>query len=133
MKRVALLLLLIGLTACSTKPNDEVIAQQVTAALLQRHSAAIFEVVNLKKVNGIVRDNHHYEAEMAYELRFLVDLQGAAARLQQQSGSIFAAGLEASALGLAYGNFKKGDTLPRREWIKFVRSEQGWLIDQTQP
>jgi hypothetical protein len=129
MKRFAVLLVAVLLSACSMKPSDEMIAQQVTAQLMQRHSSAIFEVVNFHKVNGISRDKNHYEAEVEYDLRFLVDLKDAGERLQQQSGSIFAAGMEATALGLAYGNFKKGDTLHKQEWVKFIRSEKGWLID----
>ncbi len=129
MKRLALLLLAMLLSACSMKPSDEMIAQQVTAQLMQRHSAAIFEVVNFHKVNGISRDKNSYEAEVEYDLRFLVDLKDAGERLQQQSGSIFAASMEATALGLTYGNFKKGDTLHKREWVKFVRSEKGWLFE----
>jgi hypothetical protein len=130
MKKIALLVAVILLSACSMKPSDEMIAQQVTAQLLQRHSNAIFEVTNFKKVNGIARDNNHYDAEVEYELRFVVDLKDAAERLQESSGSIFAAGMEATALGLTYGNFKKGDGRHKKEWVHFVRSEQGWLIDQ---
>ena len=130
MKRLLLLSLALLLTACSMKPSDELIAQQVTAMLLQQHGNAIFEVVNIKKVNGIARDDNHYDAEVEYEMRFLVDLEDATDALQKKSGSIFAAGMEATALGLRYGNFKRGDTLHKKEWIYFVRSEQGWLIDQ---
>ena len=130
MKRFAVLLAVLLLSACSMKPSDELIAQQVTAQLLQQHGNAIFEVVNIKKVNGISRDDNRYEAEMEYDLRFVVDLKDATERLQAKSGSIFSAGLEATALGLNYGNFKKGDTLHKKEWIYFVRSEQGWMIDK---
>jgi hypothetical protein len=133
MKKFAIFLMALILTACTMKPDDEAIAQQVSAQLLQRHGDQIFEVVNLNKVNGISRDTNNYDAEVEYELRFLLDLKDSAGRLQQQSGSIFAAGLEATALGLAYGNFKQGDTLHKKEWIHFVRSEQGWLIDEPQP
>lgn len=130
MKKFAVLIIAVLLTACSMKPSDELIAQQVTAQLLQQHGSAIFEVVNIKKVNGISRDDNRYEAEVEYDLRFLVDLKDATERLQAKSGSIFSAGMAATALGLRYGNFKKGDTLHKKEWVYFVRSEQGWLIDQ---
>lgn len=130
MKHFVVFLAVLMLTACSSKPDDALIAQQVTASLLQQHGGTIFEVVNIKKVNGITQDDNHYEAEMEYDLRFLVDLKDAADRLQAQSGSIFSAGLEATALGLRYGNFRKGDTLHKKEWFYFVRSEQGWLLDQ---
>jgi hypothetical protein len=132
MKKFAPLLMLLLLTACSAKPSNEMVAQQVTAQLLQRHSVVIYEVVNLKKVNGIARDNSHYDAEVEYELRFLHDLKDAAEQLQR-GGNLFAAGLEATTLGLTYGNFQRGDTRQEREWVHFVRSEQGWLIDQPRP
>lgn len=133
MKRLLLLAALLMLTACSMKPADEAIAQQVTAQLLQRHSDVIFEVVDFKKVNGISRDKDTYDAEVEYKLRFVADLADASTRLQQKSGSIFAAGLEATALGLVYGNFKKGETINKKEWVHFVRSEKGWLIDEPKP
>lgn len=133
MKRLIAFGLLLLLSACSSKPDDALIAQQVSAALLQRHNGAIFEVINLRKVNGIVRNDNRYDAEVAYDLRFRVDLQDAAPLLQQHSGSIFAAGVEATTLGLNYGNFKAGDTLHKQEWVHFVRSEQGWLIDTAKP
>ena len=129
MRTLLLLAVTLLLAACSMKPDDELIARQVSSQLQQRYSAAIFEVVNFRKVNGISHDKHHYAAEVAYELRFLVDLEDATERLQQTSGSIFRAGLEATALGLSYGNFKKGETIHKKEWVNFVRSEQGWMID----
>ncbi|MEN8171127.1 MAG: hypothetical protein ABFS08_12965 [Pseudomonadota bacterium] len=132
MKKFALLLAAVLLTACGMKPGDEAVAQQVTAHLLQRHSGIIYEVIDFKKVNGISRNNDTYDAEVEYRLRFLVDLTEASERLQHNSGSIFAAGLEATTLGLAYGNFKQGDTIYKKEWIHFVRSEQGWLIEEVQ-
>jgi hypothetical protein len=129
MKKFAVLLVAVLLGACSMKPSDELIAQQATTQLLQQYGDTIFEVSNFRKVNGISRDDNHYEAEVEYDLRFLVDLQDATERLQQKSGSIFAASLEATALGLTYGNFKAGDTIHNKEWLHFVRSEKGWLID----
>ncbi len=132
MKKFVVFLAVMLLTACSMKPSDEMISQQVSHQLLQRHGDTIFEVVNLKKVNGILRDDNHYEAEVEYDLRFLLDLEDATRQLQQKSGSIFAAGMEAAALGLSYGNFKAGDTLHKKEWVHFVRSEKGWLIDVSQ-
>ena len=74
MKKFAILLAVILLTACSMKPNDATITQQVSTQLLQRHGDLIFEVVNFKKVNGISRDDNTYDAEVEYDLRFLVDL-----------------------------------------------------------
>lgn len=124
------LLALALLAGCSSKPADEAIRRQVTDRLLQQYGDTIFEVVNFSKVNGIPRDRNTYVAEVEYDLRFKVGLEGATAALQQNSGSIFAAGMQAAALGMAYGDFKAGDTLQRKERVRFVRAEKGWLIDE---
>ncbi len=124
------LLALLMLAGCSSKPTDEAIREQVTARLLQEYGDAIFEVVNFSKVNGIPRDSNTYIAEVEYDLRFKVGLEGATAALQQNNGSIFAAGMQAAALGMAYGDFKPGDTLHKKERVRFVRAEKGWLIDE---
>ena len=129
MKKIALLFVAILLSACSMKPSDEMITRQVTQQLLQQHGTEIFEVVNMKKVNGISRDDTYYEAEIEYDLRFLVNLEDATQALQPKSGSIFMAGLEATALAATYGNFKKGDTIHKQEWVRFVRSEKGWMLE----
>ncbi len=132
MKKLAALLMLLLLSACSHKPTDELITQQVTAQLQQRHGEMLFEVVNFRKVNGIQRGDNAYDADIEYDLRFLLDLKDVSMRLQQQGGSIFAAGMEATSLGLLYGNFQKGDIIHKSERVRFVRSEKGWLIDEPQ-
>lgn len=127
---ITFLLALMLLAGCSSKPTDEAIRQQVTARLQQQYGDAIFEVINFSKVNGIPRDRNTYIAEVEYDLRFKVGLEGATAALQQSSGSIFAAGMQAAALGMTYGDFKAGDTLHKKERVRFVRAEKGWLIDE---
>jgi len=124
------LLTLLVLTGCSSKPSDEAIREQVTARLQQPYGGTIFEVVNFSKVNGIPRDDNNYIAEVEYDLRFKVGLDGATDALQQVSNNIFAAGMKAAALGVTYGDFKAGDTLHKKERVHFIRSEKGWLIDQ---
>lgn len=127
---ITVLFLALFLAACSSKPDEQAIRLQVTERLLERHGTTIFEVVNFHKTNGIPRDDNTYIAEVEYDLRFKVDLDEAAEALQQQSGSIFAAGMQAAGLGMAYGDFKAGDLVHRKERVRFVRSEKGWLIDE---
>lgn len=130
---VSVLLLALFLAACSSKPDEQTIRQQVTARLLQQHGSNLFEVVDFQKTNGIPRDDNTYIAEVEYDLRFKLDLEDAAAELQKRSGSIFAAGMQAASLGMTYGDFKKGDIVHRKERVRFVRSEKGWLIDEEPP
>jgi len=124
------LLLLLLLAGCSNKPDEQALRQQVTARLSQQYGDAIFEVVNFKKTNGFPRDDNTYIAEVEYDLRFKVGLEDASKALQPQSGNIFAAGMQAAALGLTYGDFKAGDVRHRKERVRFVRADKGWLIDE---
>lgn len=126
------LFVLILLTGCSSKPTDQAIQEQVTSRLQQEYGSAIFEVVNFTKVNGIPRDSNTYIAEVEYDLRFKVSLQGATAALQKEGDNIFSAGLKAAALGVSYGDFKAGDTMHKSERVRFVRAEKGWLIDENE-
>lgn len=127
---LTILLIALSLSACSNRPDEQTIERQVTARLQQQQGSEIFDVVNFRKTNGIPRDDNTYIAEVEYDLRFNVDLDEAASVLQKKSGSIFAAGMEAAKLGMTYGDFKAGDTLHRKERVRFVRAEKGWLIDE---
>lgn len=131
MRRLLFVLVIaLFLAACSSKPDEETIRQQVTEKLEQQYGTAIFDVTNLHKTNGIPRDDNTYIAEVEYDLRFKVSLDEATSALQKQSGSIFSAGMQAATLGMTYGDFKKGDTIHRKERVRFVRAEKGWLIDE---
>ncbi|MFO7592760.1 MAG: hypothetical protein R6X15_01775 [Pseudomonadota bacterium] len=126
---IALLALML-LAGCSSKPTDEEVREQVTGRLEQEYGTPIFEVVNFAKVNGIPRDRNTYFAEVEYDLRFKVGLDKAATALQQEGENLFTAGLKAAALGVTYGDFKAGDMLHKKERVRFVRAEKGWLIDE---
>jgi len=126
------LLLVLLMAGCNSKPGDQAIRQQVTDRLNQQYGDAIFEVVNFKKTNGFPRDDNTYIAEVEYDLRFKVDLKDASKALQPQSSNIFAAGVQAAALGLTYGDFKAGDVQHLKERVRFVRADKGWLIDEQQ-
>lgn len=125
---VTLVLLTLMLAACSSKPDEQAIREQVTARLLSGERTAIFEVRNFRKSNGFPRDENTYIAEVEYDLYFKVGLREAARALQPQSGSIFSAGVASAMLGLTYGDFKAGDIQHRKERVQFVRSEQGWQL-----
>jgi hypothetical protein len=126
------LLALMLLAGCSSKPGDEAIREQVTARLQQQYGDVIFEVVNFNKVNGLPRDSNTYIAEVEYDLRFKVGLDEVSSILQQNNASIFASGMQAATLGVTYGDFKAGDTRHKKERVRFVRAENGWLIDEKQ-
>lgn len=125
------LLLVLLVAGCSNKPSDDSIRQQVTDRLHEQYSSSIFDVINFKKVNGIPRDDNTYIAEVEYDLRFKVNVDDAAKALEPESENIIDAGMKAVALSLTYGNFKAGDIKHKKERVRFVRTEKGWLIDKS--
>ncbi len=124
------LLLVLLVAGCSSKPGEESIRQQVTERLYQQYGEAVFEVVNFSKVNGFPRDDNTYIAEVEYDLRFKIDLEDAAKAMQPESDNIFAAGMKAATLGLTFGDFKAGDLKHKKERVRFVRADKGWLLDE---
>lgn len=133
-RRLALVVTLVTLlAACTSRPSTTLIERQVVAQLTRGELDRIYTVENFRKVNGLPRDDNTYIAEVAYDLRFKTDIQGAARILQQGSGSIFAAGAEAARLAVEFGDFEAGDVVHREEQVRFVRTEKGWRIDEETP
>lgn len=128
MKKLLLVTLALVLAGCSGKPSEGVIKEQVTAKLLADGNDQVYEVNNFKKINGIPQDDNNYIAEVAYDLRFKVDLEDAGDALQSKSSNVFAGGLKAMALGVKYGPFKAGDMLHFEEKIPFIRTDNGWQV-----
>ncbi len=117
------------LTACANRPDAEEIQRQVTNVLTRDGYGQVYEVANFTKVDGVPRGDDTYVAVVEYDLRFRVGMSEAASRLQQSSGSIFAAGAAVAELVAEYGQFNAGDVVHREGEVPFLRSEKGWRID----
>lgn len=124
------LLLVLLITGCSNKPSDDTIQQQVTDQLTTEYGTAIFDVTNFKKVNGIPRDDNTYIAEVEYDLQFKVNLEQSAKALQPESENIFAASMKAASLGITFGDFKAGDIQHKKARVRFIRTDNGWIIEE---
>ena len=122
------LLLALLLAGCSNEPSANAIRQQITAQLLDNHRDQIYEVKNFKKINGWHKDDYVYVAKVNYDLLYKTDLAGAMRILQGENGSMFAGGLNALALGMAYGDFKAGDIRHFSEEYAFMKTEKGWML-----
>ncbi len=123
-------LLVLLLAGCSSRPADDEIRAEIKALLADHGAGRVFEVENLRRVNGVARGENAYDIDVRYELHFRMDLADVPGELQKESGSIFAAGMGAVSLGMAYGDFKAGEVVQKEERYRFVRTEQGWRIDR---
>ncbi len=131
MRRTLWLLPLIALllSACSNRPNDEAIRQQVSAHLQADGGELLFDVLNLHKLEGIQRSDYRYEVEVEYHLKFKVGLEEAAKQMQAEGANPLVAGFGAMTLAMEYGDFKKGQMLYQRRRFTFVKADSGWVIE----
>ncbi|MFZ5467487.1 MAG: hypothetical protein ACOZAI_09530 [Pseudomonadota bacterium] len=137
MKRLFALLpvfLLAGLlTACSSKPSVNELRDLVADELNAEGPQAIYKIENFNKVNGYMKDDRRYVAEVTFDLVFTKGLQDIAAEAQSQPGGPLekmGKGMGLMSLGLLYGDFKAGDRLPRAQTLPLIRTEQGWRIEK---
>jgi hypothetical protein len=126
------LLVFILATACSNKPSDEELREQVTANLLKDYRSKLYTVENFQKLNGFENDERTYTAQIQYDLVFKVDLQDAPQYLGDETNDSFLK-QSADALGLLsmtaqYGNFKAGDRITQDDKVVLIKTEKGWRI-----
>ena len=132
--KVFILLTIILLTACSSKPSDEELQTQITNYLAKGGRDKLYIVENFQKVNGFENDEHTYTAQVQYDLVFKVDLQDAAQYMGEESSSSFVeqgiAAIGLLSLTAQYGNFKAGDRVPQEEKVVLIKTEKGWRLKE---
>ncbi|MGK0673470.1 MAG: hypothetical protein ABWU16_02260 [Halothiobacillaceae bacterium] len=134
MTRLFALLLLTGLlSACASKPSEQELAKLLAQNLCAEGPQAFCTVENLHKDDGYWKDDHHYVAEVRYELVFSKSLRDLALEAERQPGmphDKLAQSLGLVSLGLLYGDFKAGDRLPRAQAVTLRKTERGWRIEK---
>lgn len=122
------------LSACSTKPSDEVLRAQVMDYLLKDNRDKLYSVENFRKVNGFQNDPVTYTAQVQYDLVFKIDWNDASQHMGEQSNSSLLrhgiAALGMLALTAQYGNFKAGDRITEDEKVVLIKTEQGWRLKE---
>jgi len=137
MKRLLALFSIVMLTgllaACSGKPSDGELQQLLANELDAEGPHAIYTIENFHKVNGYMKDDRRYVAEVTYDLVFTKGIKDIAAEAEQQPGGPLekiGKGMGLMTLGLMYGDFKAGDRLPREQAMNLIKTEQGWRIEK---
>lgn len=134
MTRLLALLLLTGLlSACASEPSEQELQKLLAQGLCAEGPQAFCTVENLHKDNGYWKDDHHYVAEVRYELVFSKSLRDVAIEAERQPGGPLdklTQGLGLMSLGLMYGDFKAKDRLPRAQAVTLLKTEQGWRIEK---
>jgi len=121
-----LILTLMWLAACTHRPSDGDVQQQITARLLSEGSS-LYRVENFHKTNGFEPSQNVYVAEVSYDLVFQKSLADLALNLRDRTDPVLA-GLDLMALGLKYGQFQAGERRRHTEQATFHKTEQGWLL-----
>ncbi|OEU72989.1 MAG: hypothetical protein BA874_13385 [Desulfuromonadales bacterium C00003068] len=131
MRNLLLIFLLVfGLTACTSAPNEAEIKIQVAKVVLRDGGEKIFSFENFKKINGLMQEDGCYIAEVSYDLVFRKDLATISAEIGQQASESPIGAIESSfklmAQLLQYGQFEAGDRLSYHKKFVLIKTEQGW-------
>lgn len=126
LRALLIIITLLGLIACDSRPSDGDIQRQVAAQLLSEGSN-LYTIENFKKTNGFEPSQNVYIAEVSYDLVFQKSLSDLALNLHDRHDPLLA-GLDLVALGLKYGQFETGERRHRTEQATFHKTEQGWLL-----
>ncbi len=140
------------LVACSSKPSEVDIGEQLKQKLINGPSVQLME---FHKTNGYEKGDGTYVVEVSYKLRFKQSLDDFATQmyklvLESQEGSQLIAMrqllgsfdkkgtmLDAMIFGqiknqiqktYGYGQFKVDDVIEKNELLNFIKSEKGWML-----
>jgi hypothetical protein len=123
----------IMLTACSDgRPFD----WQIRSKVIDHYAADAdyYTISDFEKVNGIVKDEHTYIASVRYKKTYRVSFDDMAASIENKAGNSFVDKLKATLkLGVIRaqeGNFEKGAVVMATEDITFLKTDNGWIIEQ---
>ncbi|PSB57452.1 hypothetical protein [Chamaesiphon polymorphus] len=158
MKKFIVLPLVLMLSSCaipfvgnSSLPGDNELNEQVKPLLLSNGASELVEIKNLHKTNGYEQNPNTYTVDIEYDWAFKIgwaDLakqtkptidalvkQGTptastAPSLEDTAGAAagIGAGIGIGVLGLAYGEFKAGDSYNTKDSVTFIKTENGWRL-----
>lgn len=134
MRNILLICLLVfGLTACNSAPNDAEIKIQIAKVALKDGGEKIFLFKNFKKINGLMQSDGRYIAEVSYDLVFRKSLESISEEIGQEAAESPIGAIESSfkLMGqlLQYGQFKAGDRLSYHKKYVMLKTEQGWRLE----
>jgi hypothetical protein len=132
-------------------PGDNELNEQVKPLMLKNGWNEMVEIKNLHKTNGYERNANTYTVDMSYDWTFKIswaDLvrktmptadalikQGTpsasrAPSLEDTAGALagLGAGMGLGVIGLAYGEFKAGDSYSVKDSVTFIKTENGWRL-----
>ncbi len=129
------------LAACSGAPGDRTVRNAVESNLMKGGADQLIAIENFKKVNGFLKDDRTYIADVHYDIvlkesvqefaQHIDDLPKAKAAGQEaavtenaQMGGAFAA----IGLAFAFGDAKAGARFPKDDKVTLLKTENGWQV-----
>ncbi len=126
----------VTLTACSgtssKQPNDDEVEQAIRMAVLTDGKEQVMSVENFKKLNGRLKPDGTYVADVSYDLVFSKSYTDLKLEYHVDGGKSAAQlGPVATVLYTFQANngqWKAGSHFPMTNTIPLVKSEKGWII-----
>ena len=132
---VALTSLLV-VAGCSGTPGEHAIESQVTADLAKGGGDELLKVENFKKVNGFLKDDRTYIADIHYDIvlkqsikSFVENAEATVKSSKDPAGAEQVGGaLLVMGLALQFGDGKAGDRYPKDDKVTLLKTDNGWQL-----
>ncbi|RJG50452.1 hypothetical protein [Motilimonas pumila] len=131
-QRIIILVLALGLFACSKAPSDSTMEQLIATQILQGDAGQYIKIDNFNVSGGIQESDNTFIAELSYDLVFTKSLQEIKALKQAQAGEDMMDSVSNSfgvmALQMQHGDFPAGYRLSQQQNGVFVKTDSGWVL-----
>lgn len=127
-----LVLLSLLLAACSGKPSDAEAERLFAEQNKQLGFEELFDVENVKRVNGFEKEGQRYVVEMQFDLVARLSSDDIVVNLIQRAGGDFFAkarlNSDIETLKREYGVFQQGQRFTKKRQMVLQRTEAGWAL-----
>jgi hypothetical protein len=129
--KLALLVLVPLLAACSDTPGERKLEQLLQQQFEQQHPGLV-EIEQLEKLNGWADSDTRYTAEVSYQISFKKSFKTYMDEQTQKPGNPLekmASGMAVGVLKLQYGDFNAGDVYQvKQQNLQLRQTEKGWAL-----
>jgi hypothetical protein len=120
------------LAACTGKPSDSDIEEQIVAFMMNDDLSRDFVSINsIEKINGFEKNSNTYIAVVRYEIEFKKSLDDFRETLTSRSGDILErmqVNIAVGVLKRQYGNFSAGQKMEETREFTFINTDNGWVL-----
>ncbi|MBT8437750.1 MAG: hypothetical protein KJP11_10285 [Gammaproteobacteria bacterium] len=132
MKKIAVVLVVALLAACSGVPDNKEIETMVRGSLLTDGLDDLFTMENFAKTNGFRESDNVYIVDVAYDLVFQKSFIDVVKEIREDPTGpqygMFGSKFILTAIQSNFGQFEVGDRIQKTDKVTLHKTENGWQL-----